>query len=43
MEKILTLDPGHGQYGNKGVLGYCEGTQMWYLGQFMQAEFERRG
>lgn len=43
MEKILTLDPGHGQYGNKGVLGYYEGTQMWYLGQFMQAEFEKRG
>jgi N-acetylmuramoyl-L-alanine amidase len=39
----ICLDPGHGQYGNKGVLGYYEGTQMWHLGQYMQAEFEKRG
>jgi N-acetylmuramoyl-L-alanine amidase len=39
----VVLDPGHGQFSNKGVLAYYEGTQMWILGQYLQAEFEARG
>lgn len=39
----IVLDPGHGQFGNKGVLSYYEGTQMWLLGQYMQKAFESRG
>lgn len=39
----ICLDPGHGQYGNQGVLGYYEGAQMWHLGQYLQAELEKRG
>ena len=42
MPKIL-LDPGHGQYGNKGVLGYYEGTQMWHFGQYLADEFRALG
>ncbi len=34
----IVLDPGHGQFGNKGVLSYYEGTQMWKLGQYLQAD-----
>ena len=39
----IILDPGHGQFGNKGVLSYYEGTQMWKLGQYLQADLEARG
>lgn len=39
----VCLDPGHGQFGNKGVLTYYEGTQMWKLAQFMQDAFEAKG
>lgn len=39
----VCIDPGHGQYENKGVLGYYEGTQMWKLGQYIQSEFEKHG
>lgn len=39
----IVLDPGHGQFGNKGVLSYYEGTQMWLLSQYMQAAFEKLG
>ncbi len=39
----IVIDAGHGQYGNKGVLGYYEGTQMWYLGQYLQKELESFG
>jgi len=39
----IVLDPGHGQFGNKGVLSYYEGTQMWKLGQYLQANLEARG
>lgn len=42
MPRIL-LDPGHGRYGNKGVLGYWEGQQMWYLGQYLADEFRALG
>lgn len=36
----IVLDPGHGQFGNPGVIkGYYEGTQMWKLGQYMQEIF----
>lgn len=40
----IVLDPGHGQFGNPGVIkGYYEGTQMWLLGQYMQSAFEELG
>jgi N-acetylmuramoyl-L-alanine amidase len=39
----VVIDPGHGQYSNKGVLGYYEGTWMWHLGQYLQRELEARG
>ena len=40
----VCIDPGHGQYNNQGVIkSYYEGTQMWKLGQYLQAAFEKRG
>ena len=41
--KVL-VSPGHSQYENKGyVAGYYEGTQMWKLAKFLQAELESYG
>ena len=41
--KVL-VSPGHSQFSNAGVIkGYYEGTQMWKLGKFLQAELERYG
>ncbi len=39
----VVIDPGHGQYSNRGVLGYYEGTWMWHLGQYLQSELLARG
>jgi N-acetylmuramoyl-L-alanine amidase len=40
----ICIDPGHGQYGNPGVIkGYYEGTQVWKLGQKLQAELVALG
>lgn len=41
--KVL-VSPGHSQYENRGyVAGYYEGTQMWKLAKFLQAELEAYG
>lgn len=38
----ITLDPGHGQYGNPGVLpGYYEGTRVFMLAQMLKTELEK--
>ena len=38
----ITLDPGHGQFGNPGVLpGYYEGTRVFMLAQLLKRELER--
>ena len=42
MAKIV-VDAGHGQGDNVGVGSYREGTQMWYLAQYLQEELERQG
>lgn len=44
-EKIITLDPGHGQYGNKSPNNtkYYEGTQMWYLANKLKVALEKYG
>jgi len=39
----IVIDPGHGQYSNRGALGYYEGTWMWHLGLYLQRELEARG
>lgn len=37
----ITLDPGHGQFGNPGVLaGYYEGTRVYMLAQILKRELE---
>ena len=37
----ITLDPGHGQFGNPGVLpGYYEGTRVYMLAQLLKRELE---
>lgn len=39
---IITLDPGHGQFGNPGVLpGYYEGTRVFMLAQLLKTELEK--
>lgn len=46
MAKIkITLDPGHGQYGNKSSNNprYIEGTQMWHLANRLKTELEAYG
>ena len=42
MAKIV-VDAGHGQGDNVGVGSYREGTQMWYLAQYLQQELVKRG
>ncbi len=38
----ITLDPGHGQFGNPGVLpGYYEGTRVFMLAQALRYQLER--
>ena len=41
----ITLDPGHGQYGNKSPNNskYIEGTQMWHLANKLKAALEKYG
>lgn len=40
----IVLDPGHGQYGNPGVIKpYHEGTQMYKLAYFLKSELEKYG
>lgn len=41
----ITIDPGHGQYGNKSPnnTAYIEGTQMWKLGQRLKTALEAYG
>ena len=37
----ITLDPGHGQFGNPGVLpGYYEGTRVFMLAQALKRELD---
>ena len=39
---IITLDPGHGQFGNPGVLpGYYEGTRVFMLAYELKRQLER--
>ena len=44
-KKIITLDPGHGQYGNKSPNNakYIEGTQMWHLANKLKTALEGYG
>ncbi len=44
-KKIIVLDPGHGQYGNKSPNNtkYIEGTQMWHLANKLKAALEKYG
>lgn len=44
-KKIITLDPGHGRYGNKSSNNprYIEGTQMWHLANKLKTELEAYG
>ncbi len=44
-KKIIVLDPGHGQYGNKSPNNtkYIEGTQMWHLANHLKASLESYG
>ena len=38
----ITLDPGHGQFGNPGVIaGYYEGTRVFMLAEALKAELEK--
>ena len=38
----ITLDPGHGQFGNPGVLsGYYEGTRVFMLAEQLRKELEK--
>lgn len=38
----IVLDPGHGQYGNAGVIKpYYEGTQMFKLAHHLKDELEK--
>ncbi len=38
----ITLDPGHGQFGNPGALpGYYEGTRVFLLAQALKEELEK--
>lgn len=41
----ITIDPGHGQYGNPYPprKGYYEGTQMWKLSTYLKPELEKYG
>ena len=41
----ITLDAGHGQYGNKSPNNskYIEGTQMWHLANKLKAALEKYG
>lgn len=41
----ITLDPGHGQYGNKSPNNskYIEGTQMWHLANKLKTALEKYG
>jgi len=41
--KIVTLDPGHGQYGNKSPINenYIEGAQMWHLANKLKKALEQ--
>ena len=41
----ITLDPGHGQYGNKSPNNtkYIEGTQMWHLANKLKIALEAYG
>lgn len=39
---IITLDPGHGQYGNPGAIsGYFEGTRVFFLAGYLKGELEK--
>ncbi len=44
-KKIIVLDPGHGQYGNKSPNNtkYIEGTQMWHLANKLKVTLETYG
>lgn len=44
-KKIIVLDPGHGQYGNKSPNNtkYIEGTQMWHLANKLKTALEQYG
>lgn len=44
-KKTITLDPGHGQYGNQSPNNtkYIEGTQMWHLANKLKAALEAYG
>ena len=38
----ITLDPGHGQFGNPGVIaGYYEGTRVFMLAEALKTELEK--
>lgn len=41
----ITIDPGHGQYGNKSPNNgkYIEGTQMWHLANRLKIALEKYG
>lgn len=41
----ITVDPGHGRYGNPYPprKGFYEGTQMWILANFLKPELEKHG
>ncbi|HHT65864.1 MAG: N-acetylmuramoyl-L-alanine amidase [Caldicoprobacterales bacterium] len=41
----ITVDPGHGRYGNPYPPrpGFYEGTQMWILAGFLKPELEKHG
>lgn len=45
MSVKITIDPGHGQYGNKSPNNtkYIEGTQMWHLANKLKEELEKYG
>ncbi len=45
MAKIIVIDPGHGQYGNKSPNNskYIEGTQMWHLANKLKTALEKYG
>ncbi len=45
VKKIIVVDPGHGQYGNKSPNNpkYVEGTQMWHLANKLKSSLEKYG
>lgn len=44
-KKVITIDPGHGQYDNKSANNpkYIEGTQMWHLANKLVVELGKYG